>query len=181
MIRHAWPAMESIRSPGSKSDRCGALPAEPARRCRRARHRRKPRKRPRKSQSPAQNWPPAPPSTIRNRCHHGLRWKDIARVRATDRLSGSGWLAGFMSPTNRTYPPSGSQPTFQRVPALVCPARRFPGRIRSRIARPRPRTCARPNNGRAREKRRADRSPEGRRCRMSHSGGWSSIRRPSRS
>ena len=65
--------------------------------------------------------------------------------------------------------------------ALVGPAGDFPPEADRELSRRRPRTSARPDNGQARGRRRAGRSRRRKAMRMNQSGGWASIRRPSRS
>jgi hypothetical protein len=59
-----------------------------------------------------------PARTTRKRCHTGRSWNARSRSSGGICSRSPGSLAGPMSPTNFTYPPSGTQATFQRVPCL---------------------------------------------------------------
>ena len=78
-------------------------PAAPIRRPAACAFRRRPAANPTRIRNASRKLVTGPASTISARCHTGLAWNVRARSSAASASqSGSGWLAGFMSPANWT-------------------------------------------------------------------------------
>ena len=165
--------------PGGIGRRCPAM--TPVDHVRGPRHPRKRQKRRRRWQSPAGSWRPGRPGRSGIAATPACAGSDVAR--SSGGISTSGHRTGWPDSCRRR---SGhSRPAAASRLSSACRAcrssRQSRGRSRSRMSRRQPRTSARPNNGRARERTRAARSRRRKAITMNHSGGWASIRRPSRS